>query len=400
MIQLSDANPIHIFHDDEETFNDTVVDNIDHECYIHEHQCDEPVIEQVYDEESGDEYDWVVYDENDVEIERIEMTQELANEITMEVPELEEFQTDGSVLNPIEWEEGEEPSVTYESVEAGSSERLESPLALEAGLYQIGFNIEFNGGNFLGSVSMLFRKAGATIATVQLVDNLDASPAISIASVLLEEDIDEIAFRVSSINVGTERIFTIKSYSILKVAYVHSVEFTAADYDLCERTLRFEVLRRSDDVRFGHSDKIYFPITCKNSVLILYKSNKNFAGLIYDEYSEHRYLRVKGRFFHPGKSGSAAFSEQSNGTVVTRNWIMKKKRKLETQDAPEYINTLIDLALAHCVDGDLTINEVSWMLADGDQFEYQGAEDRPDTYSLQPGEAWLTRKNYLKQNTL
>jgi hypothetical protein len=390
MIQLSDANPIHIFYDDEETFNNSVVDNIDHECYIHEHQCDEPVREQVYDEESDDEYDWVVYDENDVEIERIEMDTDSIGEDQL-VPGLDSFENSGAGA---EWEEGSDtPAVEIPGF--GNTALFSAALNLKAGFYEITRDFEEAGGS--PRVTVRFQKDGATIESFFVLSPTAGSSGT--IGFYLEEDTDEIVFVGTNTDASISDV-TINSYSIRRVAYVHSVEFIASDYDLCDRTLRFEVLRRSDDARFGHTDRVHFPIECENSVLILYKCNKNFAGLIYDEYSEYRYLRVKGRFFHPGKSGSAAFSEQSNGTVLTRNWVMKKKKKLEVQDCPEYMNTLIDLALAHCVDGDVTINEVSWMLADGDQYEYQGAEDRPDTYSFQPGEAWLTRKNYLKQNTL
>lgn len=406
MGQFSDANPIHIFYEDEETFNGTHVDNIDHECYNHEHQCDEPVLEQYFEDENDDEYDFVFYDENDVEIHRIEMVQsELLSEI--ETEDLEDFDNLGA--GDVDWDLGETPSITIPDgplLDVATSKKLAPPseLAFLPGkIYRFNFNATKNGPLVFTVKVLILDEDGGILETQNIIFASAAGSYDKSVDIVMPEGAVSYAFYTEKTGTGGGGIsldLTINSYSIERIAYLHTAEFTASDLDFCERRIRFEVVRRSDDEIFGHTDYIYFPEECKSSVLILYKANKNFAGLIYDEYSEYRYLRVKGRFFHPGKSGSAAFSEQSNGTVITRNWTMKKKKLLEVQDCPEYMNTKIDLALAHCVDGDVTINEVSWELADGDLYEYEGAADRPDTYSLQAGKAWLSRKNYFKQNTI
>jgi hypothetical protein len=397
MVQSSDANPIQLFYNGEQTFNETEYDSpsIEKFCFFQDFQCDDEIRLQIFNDESDDDYDLVVYDEDNEEIDRIEFVKDTFSTEVSNLPELGEFENSGA---GIDWIEGAEPEVLFTGIE--SSKNLSEAFDIDSGLFTLTYEIE---GPVNTTASMRFYKSGSLVASVSLKNSFQSGVISDTKSLSLSDSIDEIVFFASA-STGSGGDVKIVSYSISAVRYVHEVEFTATERGFCNQRVRFEAVNRDTEEIILHTDYVNFETVVKNSVLIKYKSEQNFAGLIYNEYSQYRWLRVAGRFFHPAKAGTQASSELSNGTVITRNYTMKRRKKLEVQDCPEYMNVKIDLALAHCVDdgsntGIVEINGVMWIL-DGEQYQYEGAADRPDTYPLQPGEVLLTRKNYFKQNVI
>lgn len=133
------------------------------------------------------------------------------------------------------------------------------------------------------------------------------------------------------------------------------------------------------------------------NVLVSYKTNKNFDGIIPTD-GDYFTIRIPGRLYHGNTRGDQKLSETSNGINITTYSSLAKTKRFQIDDMPYYMHEKLKSILMFCVTGSLLINGVEWELNSGDSYTYTG--DRPDTYPMQSAEIVLSRKNYNKHNVI
>jgi len=434
---ISDALPIHLFLNDEETFNesDLVSQNMEKFCFNQEFQCDDEIRFQLYDDnqiEKDYKLQFYDYEESGSLIGEIEFAKSPIFTTEAEF-QLENNSFDSSLTNWSIDKTAGGSNATW-NWNSGSAQSSNGASSQSARLYQGRINTGLDGyakwppGTYTFKV-IVNNNSVDGIEPLQEGFSLEAFDALNgfndiSNTVVLPRDATDYEYELT-IELTAERNYfgfssskqgpssgskinvRVRSIEMLSnpldyTGSVYDLMFVPTDEDICDKKIHFKVVDEDGEEQARSENFVEFSSSIRSSVLIGYKRNISFAGLIYDEESPYFYLRIPAKFFHPGKSGSTALSEQSNGQLITRNWMKKAKRKLEVGDGPEYHNNKIDLVVAHCVGDEdsgasLLINEVNWQLADGDQYEYEGAADRPGSYPLQPGEVWLSRANYFKQ---
>lgn len=220
---------------------------------------------------------------------------------------------------------------------------------------------------------------------------------------------------------------------------VHSLSFLPDELDLCDKKVKFKIRIKAEeyseittyfpgdiviynDIYYianmenlddtpttpdgrwsiydpieAETDYVQFSSLTPKSVLLQYKSLRNFDGIVYDEESDYFNLRIQGRFFHEGMPVNSKSIPLSRGRIINTSSEVKHGTKLEIQDVPYYMHTKILSALSHAVSGTLLINGIPWVL---DPMEYDMGDERPDRYPMRPASIFLTQKNYVTRNVV
>lgn len=391
-VTVSPANPVQFWPVDCQTYNEKEVCGIYSRCYCQPFNCSDEIKIQISDDQ-GDSFSLVIESEEGTEIEEIEFTQNESSGGQL-LPDLDDFETSGGSGNP--WVVGVAPSVTYATLDVGSSERLQALKTISTGFYRVDFDISFNGGSFLGSVNLLLLKDGAIVSTTQLVDNLDPAPAISSVFLNVTQEIDQVAIRATSSNTGSERVFTVNSLEMFLMSYSYDASFVPDDLGICDEKILLRIYNttasprveeyRSDclDIRTEHQ--------CTN--LIEYSNNRNYAGLVYTNVSPEPsfQIRVRSIFFHEELPQEDFVMELTSGIEKTSG-VITAQRRFDVDRVPYYMHKKLILIFEH---QSILIDGAYWTK----QERYEMIENQKQTFPMKKGQVLLTMRDFVQRSVL
>jgi hypothetical protein len=107
-------------------------------------------------------------------------------------------------------------------------------------------------------------------------------------------------------------------------------------------------------------------------------------------------MRIPGVFFHQRNPTEQKSIPISNSRGINTSSVLRKQKRFDIQDAPDYMHTKIQLIFQHAVSGSLLINGVEWT----NEEAYEQDDSGPDSYPLKRAKTYLTRKNYVKRNVI
>lgn len=395
-ITFSEALPIHIWANDEESFNEEEECMIEKFCFNQEFECGDVIRLQFIDDEDSDEdYDLVFYDEDDNEIYQSPFTKVKAQ-----------------LFDPLQdWNQGgggevwtgigtPNPSVTLPAGSTFSNLFLTSIVPPASTLLRVVY--DFDNSAVASDLIFRFRFSGSAVTPLPSTVPLGVGNTSGYFDITLDSIADDFTVEIQKPS-GAETTISpnfIKLYKASNVndIVIYSISLIPNDIDLCDQSIYFKVLKNSDDSQIGRSDIVRFSNEIACNTLLKYKRSQSRDGIFYDETSEFFEIRIPGVFYHKAPVTTQASMELSNSKVITRSWTKKKRTRWKIQDMPYYMHDKLELILAHCVGGTLEINGVQWSLATGDV--YAIGEERPDSYPMRDAEVLLTRKNYFKQAAL
>lgn len=391
-VTVSPANPVQFWPVDCQTFNEKEVCGIYHRCYCQPWQCDDEIKLQISDDQ-GDSFSLVIESEEGTEIDEIEFVQTESSSGQL-LPDLDQFTTSGGSGNP--WVTGSAPSVTYATLDLGSSERLETSKTLALGLYRVDFDVSFNGGSFLGTLNLLLLKDGVIVSTTQLIDNLDPAPAISSVFVNVTQAIDQVALRASSSNAGSERIFTVNSFDLYLMNFSYEASFIPDELGICDEKVMLRIynttgsprteLYRSDclDIRTEH--------TCTN--LIEYSNNRNYAGLIYTETSPVPTFNIRVRsIFYEEEFPQEDFVMELTSGIEKTSSVITSQMLFRVDRIPYYLHKKLILIFEHQT---VLINGAYWTKQD----KYEMLDNQKETTPMKKGQVLLTMRDFVQRSVL
>lgn len=144
------------------------------------------------------------------------------------------------------------------------------------------------------------------------------------------------------------------------------------------------------------SDFINFSQTIATNTLIRYKSNTNFAGLIYPGDNNYYSIRVPGAFYHYDFPIQVKSIELSNSQDINTGSVQLRQKTLSINDCPYFFHDKLILALQHAVSGSVVINNVEWGFDNG----YTIDKSSDPMYSFRRASADLVRRNSVTRNVL
>lgn len=149
-------------------------------------------------------------------------------------------------------------------------------------------------------------------------------------------------------------------------------------------------------VRVFKSDHIYFNTEVEESVLIRYKTTKNFNLISPVDDEDYYSYRIEGVFYPFVIKTESKDVELSNGIVINTASQLQRYKKLVIPDIPEYEQVKLQTILQFAISGILLINGVEWTVED----TYANVGDRPLSWPWAAGEVLLRRKNYSTRNVI
>lgn len=361
--------------------------------------------------------------ENGVEIDTLDFTQSNNGEdggggvtTPMTIPALSTWVTRSVSSTLYDWTEGAAPFVNlpgagYTSV--ATSEIIHAPYAFIAGnTYEItvDFSKVYNSGSsnprnirleaLDNSFNIIQTQSKLTPAT-------DTSDSITLTFVAtgLETKIGITALDGSDVDITIDAISGNTSTPVIPPSdptyYLNEVSFNPYDESWCDKTLTFKIYNKDEepDEELFYSDPVEFVSVWANApasgrVVIQYKSNYNFAGLIYSESSPYFSIELEGRF-RKIKPITAQKVLELTSMVLNTAASVKKQKHLVLDDLPDYMHTKVALALAHAASGSVLVNGLEVSMEEG----YEEG-DRPGSYPLTPAEIFLTVKNFYSHNVI
>lgn len=173
---------------------------------------------------------------------------------------------------------------------------------------------------------------------------------------------------------------------------VYTTSFSPSDYGYCDDFLQLRIYRNSTEL--FHSDCIDVKTSHKETVLITYSDNKNFASLNYSLVTPDPefYIRVPASFFHERFPEESEVIELSNSRSIQLNGQVKAQRKLEVGPVPYYLHRKLKLILKHQF---VTIDSQDWVQSES----YELIEGNRRS-ALKRGQVWLDEKDYIQRNVL
>lgn len=157
----------------------------------------------------------------------------------------------------------------------------------------------------------------------------------------------------------------------------------------------FDIYEHVDEELIASSEAVEFSNDIEENVQMFYKSTEDFAGIKYSDLSDYFMVRFAGTFFHPNTILETSVIETTE-TIITNATALKKERRLQIDDIPEYRQDQLALVLMHSAKGSLKIHNVEW--AASAAIEDDG--ERPGSYPMKAKTTMLTRKRFLYRNAI
>lgn len=427
-MNVSDALPIQFWPIGDQTFNEKVVGFVDKICHYQEFSCIDPIKLQVSNKYPDilDSYDLRITDKdgNDILIEPFVKT-----DITRLAGTLE-FQNPFFTANINPWLQAgtgkafvwANPSNEVARCNTVGSGEINSQVIYQArsassyywpiGTYQFSYLLDnFSIGSTAGRVKIIVVASDDAITWTDLFTsgNLNGGGGSfgGTPSVVTTKYWRYFGFRldivsglpdVLNVDVNQFRIIANPANDIIGTN--HDLSFTALSLSetFCDQTVRFYIQQNGTDAYKSDLIKFNSNISLNQgygTILISYKSTKNFAGIVYPNDGEYFNLRIPARFFQQRNKSTEESIDLSNSKVINLSASLKIQQALITFLLPDYIHNKIELALAHAVSGSLNIDGYDWTR------EESYERNSPDGKSpMQSGKIWLTRKSSLKRNII
>lgn len=172
-------------------------------------------------------------------------------------------------------------------------------------------------------------------------------------------------------------------------AGVHKIDAGSSfrDYGIIKSWVRFKMLRYVDAVL---DEDFISPITDfydikpvhRDSRLLTYTNDKDYAGIVYTDNTPVFNIRFKCRFYKERNPTEEEAESLSDGTVEKLSSSMKSQKRLDVEPVAPYFHTLINLALQHTT---ASINNINYL-----KEEPYTLKELNDRYPFDAGECWLT----------
>lgn len=177
------------------------------------------------------------------------------------------------------------------------------------------------------------------------------------------------------------------------IGTVYTVSFSPSTYDLCDDTISLKILRGSTIIY--KSDCLRIKANWKETVLITYSSNRNFAGIKYSQVTPDPefYLRIPAVFYHPRHPQEMEVIELSNSQSIQLNAQIKAQRWLKVKDMPPYMHRKTIQVLMHQF---VEIDNEEWVKGEN----YEEIPSNNPRWPLYKATCWLTEKDYILRSVL
>jgi hypothetical protein len=181
---------------------------------------------------------------------------------------------------------------------------------------------------------------------------------------------------------------------VLPNKYRYDASFVPNNLGICnEKVQLFVVHNSTPDTDILKSDCIHIKETWKETILINYYNQRNFAGLI-DPASSPNIdfnLRIPAVFSQERFPKESEVIDLSNSRSIQLFSQLKSQKLLETGPMPFYMHKKLNLVLQHQF---VTLKNKSWVF---DSYDLQESNKRQP---LRRALAWLTEKDFVVRNVL
>ncbi len=425
---VSDALPIKFWPIGDDTYNERVVGFVDSQCHFQEFSCIDPIKLQVSNKYPDvlDSYDLRIEDSNGATI----LTEPfIKTDITKAIGALSFINgLFTATLSPwlqyntgkaFVWANPSNEVARCNTVGTGEinsqiiyQERSGSSYYWPSGAYSFSYLLDnFSIGSTDGRVKLLIVASddAATWTTLFTSGNLNGGGGSfgGTPSVTTTKYWRYIGFKLEIVsglpdvlNVDVNQFTILTSPANEITGTHHDLDFTALSLSetFCDQYVRFYIQQNGTDSHKSDLIKFNSSIALNQgygTVLISYKSTKNFAGIVYPNDGNYFNIRIPARFFQARNKGTETSIELSNSKVINTSSSLKKQVLFSTILLPDYLHDIIELALAHSVSGSVNIDGYEWTKEEG----YE--RNLPDAKCpKQSGKVWLTRKNQVVRNII
>lgn len=196
---------------------------------------------------------------------------------------------------------------------------------------------------------------------------------------------------------GTELAFIPFTATALSNKYMYQVSFTPSSEDICDEIISFEIV----DLDSGTPESVIRKSDClsiksahKETILITYSNNRDFAGLLYPDVTPpvEFNIRIPAVFFEQRFPQESEFEDISNSRSIQLFSQEKLQRLLSTGQMPFYMHKKLILILQHQF---VTINDIEYVKRES--YELQENNKR---WPLKRALCWLDQKDYIVRNIL
>lgn len=174
---------------------------------------------------------------------------------------------------------------------------------------------------------------------------------------------------------------------------VYTVSFAPSTYALYDDQIRLSIFRGTNEL--FKSDCLHVKSEWKETQLITYSSNRNFASIDYSQVSPDPefYLRIPSVFFQERFPQEREVIELSNSRSIQLNAQVKAQRLLKVKDMPAYMHRKLLLVLSHQF---VTIGNQDWVKEE----DYELVPSSNPRWPLQKAQVWLSEKDYIMRSVL
>lgn len=415
-VTYSDAQPVQFWPANCDTFNEEEVDGVFGKCFCQPFECDDEMQVQLTDTDDND-YFLTISDEDGNELEQLVFTQ-TAIDGTPDIPgvtsaiTLPALSSGVNIAGPdTDWTTGSNPNVTLIGFGSQQSDIWANSYSFITGYsYIFTPNIDFVGdaNTFFSKIVFVLLDASNNI----LIENTFDCPTLSGTyttpiSFTAPSGAVKYGFRSqASSTLSLSKTFTVDINSITATQTTPLTPGTPATkwrYDLsfiwsalgiCDQKVQLLIYFNSTpDVLVLKSDCIHIKESWKETVLINYYNQRNFAGLI-DPASSPNIdfnLRVPAVFSQERFPKESEVMDLSNSRSIQLFSQLKSQKLLETGPMPFYMHKKLNLVLQHQF---VTIKTKSWVF---DSYDLQESNKR---WPLRRALAWLTEKDFVVRNVL
>jgi hypothetical protein len=396
-VATSPAAPIQWWDINCDTYNEQEVCGLYQKCFCLPWNCTDEIKDQFTDVQTNDDYQFVIVDEDDNEIDRLDYSKETL-EYDQNLGPLNKFINRRSGTD---WTIEDEPFVRIEGpiIGAYNSKDLSPPsqTVLEAGaLYRIDFNYDIDD-----------QTATIRFLVLDEDDNVIYSDSEGVAGgpkndnysheFQAPEGAVNIAISISRFVGSPSPIldFRVKSYSFVRIVNVHSASFIPNDLDICGQKVIFKRVNATtspeEEIKKSDCHDIQEDHPCTK--LITYSNNRNLYGLVYTDVSPEVEFNIR----IPATMRVQRFPEEdtaielSTGIEKTSGF-MKAQMLFETDYMPYYMHQKLKLIFKHqsvAIDGKYWTKEEEYEIIEGDK-----------KWPVKMGQVFLTERDFVVRTYL
>lgn len=398
-MQVSSALPFTFYRNGVASFNQKQEPGIDKVCFFQPWNCEDEIKLQVLGDADEDQELRLAILDNGVEVESLEFTQTNNGspgvpEAPITLPDVEDTYNTGTGHD---WDDGVNPSIVMTEEDSPQSKiRAMDYDFIEGNEYEITVDLVYENASSSGNIYLYILDDDNNIVETEVLpyDTGDTTGTFTFTlSFTAGAGYSKIGVRIESEGAGSYTFIgsldditgTVTVPETPATYYLNSIEFTLSDLDLCNKYLTFEVREVvSDDLGF-YTDPIDVKTLHRNTRLIYYTNNRNFAGIVYDDNEPVFAYRVLSKFFEPRFQQEDESEPDAEGNIDKLSGTVKEQKLLEVELLPPPELRKLTLIFKH---NSVWIENEAWV---GEEpFEIDKLEDRAGLFN---GSIWLTKKD-------